>query len=67
MPPNRITAILKDERGITGDTAIRLGLYFNMEARFWLNLQSEYDARIAERDLLPAIKQRIRPLNLNAA
>jgi addiction module HigA family antidote len=67
VPTSRISDIVNGKRPITVDTAIRLGLYFNMEARFWLNLQSEYDARVAERDLAPAIKPRIRPLNLKAA
>lgn len=38
VPPNRDTAILKDERGITGDTAIRLGTFFQTSAEFWMNL-----------------------------
>jgi addiction module HigA family antidote len=37
VPPNRITAILKDERGTTGDTAIRLGTFFKTSAEFWMN------------------------------
>lgn len=67
VPTSRISDIVNGKRPITVDTAIRLGLYFNMEARFWLNLQAEYDARIAERELLPAIRPRIRPLNLKPA
>lgn len=39
VPPNRITAILKDERGITEDTAIRLATFFKTSAEFWTNLQ----------------------------
>ena|SRR3990167_2458705 len=39
----RINEIIHGERAITADTAIRLGLYFKMEAKFWLNLQSHYD------------------------
>lgn len=67
VPTSRISDIVNGKRPITVDTALRLGLYFNMEARFWLNLQSEYDTRVAERELLPAIKPRIRPHNLKAA
>ncbi|WP_338016867.1 HigA family addiction module antitoxin [Noviherbaspirillum saxi] len=62
VPTSRISEIANGKRPITVDTAVRLGVYFNMEPRFWLNLQSEYDVRIAERDLLPEIKGRIRPL-----
>src|SRR5687768_1342365 len=62
VPTSRISEVVNGKRPITVDTAVRLGVYFNMEARFWLNLQSEYDVRMAERDLLPEIKGRIRPL-----
>jgi addiction module HigA family antidote len=59
VPPNRITAILKDERGITGDTAIRLGTFFRTTAEFWLNLQMTYDLRNAEKALPAKAKKRI--------
>jgi addiction module HigA family antidote len=42
VPPNRITAILKDESGFTGDTAIRPGTLFKTSAEFWMNLQMTY-------------------------
>jgi addiction module HigA family antidote len=48
VPPNRITLIVKGQRGITGDTALRLGRWFGTSAQFWLNLQSAYDIRLAE-------------------
>ena len=51
VPANRITAILRDERGITGDTAIRLGTFFKMSPEFWMNLQMTYDLRNAEKAL----------------
>ncbi len=62
VPTSRISEIINGKRPITVDTAMRLGVYFKMEPRFWLNLQSEYDVRIAERELIPEIKSRIRPL-----
>ena len=43
VPANRITAILRAERSITADTAVRLGRYFGTGAAFWMNLQSQYD------------------------
>ncbi|HZK77019.1 MAG TPA: HigA family addiction module antitoxin [Candidatus Kapabacteria bacterium] len=49
VPANRITEILNAERAITGDTALRLAHYFSTSAEFWLNLQSIYDLRIAEK------------------
>lgn len=67
VPTSRISEIANGKRPITVDTAVRLGVYFNMESRFWLNLQAEYDVRMAERDLLPEIKGRIRPLNYQSA
>lgn len=39
VPPNRVAAILNGEQGITADTALRLGRYFDTTAQFWLNLQ----------------------------
>ena len=61
VPTSRISEIVNGHRPITVDTAVRLGLYFNMEARFWINLQSEYDIRVAEAQLVPEIRGRIRP------
>ncbi len=49
VPPNRITQIIHGRRGITGDTALRLGHWFRTSAEFWLNLQTAYDLRLAER------------------
>jgi addiction module HigA family antidote len=48
VPPNRITAILKGQRSISGDTALRLAHFFGTSAEFWLNLQSLYDLRLAQ-------------------
>lgn len=62
VPTSRISEIVNGHRPITIDTAMRLAVFFNMEARFWLNLQAEYDVRNAEATLLPSIKSRIRPL-----
>ena len=59
VPPNRITAILKNERGITGDTAIRLGAFFKTSAEFWMNLQMTYDLRNAEKALPARVRKSI--------
>ncbi len=48
VPANRITGILHGTRGITADTALRLGQYFETTAAFWMNLQQIYDLRRAE-------------------
>jgi addiction module HigA family antidote len=42
VPPNRVTQIIHGRRGITGDTALRLGPWFGTSAQFWLNLKSAY-------------------------
>lgn len=47
VPQNRISQIIRGKRSITGDTALRLGHWFQTSAEFWLNLQSAYDLRVA--------------------
>ena len=46
VPPRRINEIVHGKRGITADTALRLGRYFGTSARFWLNLQARYDLEV---------------------
>lgn len=60
VPASRISEVVNGHRPITADTAIRLGLFFNMEPRFWMNLQSEYDMRMAMRSSVTKIMPRIR-------
>jgi addiction module HigA family antidote len=60
VPPSRISEIVNAQRPITADTAIRLGIFFGIESRFWLNLQTEYDIRVNERALRKKITSRIR-------
>ena len=67
VSPSRISEIVHGTRPITADTALRLGLFFGMEPRFWLNLQTEYDMRIAKRDLTEKITPRIRVFHKLAA
>jgi antitoxin HigA-1 len=56
VPTNRVTQILNGTRSITGDTALRLGHFFSTSPQFWLNLQTLYDVRIAERKAGKAIR-----------
>lgn len=49
VPTNRVTGILNGQRAITGDTALRLGHFFGTTAEFWLNLQSLYELRLAQK------------------
>lgn len=48
VPPRRINEIVHGKRGITADTALRLGRYFGVEPQFWLNLQTRYELELAE-------------------
>lgn len=47
VPPRRINEIVHGKRGITADTALRLGRYFSIDPQFWLNLQSQYELDLA--------------------
>ena len=60
VPPSRISDIVNGARPITADTALRLGLFFSMEPRYWLNLQTEYDMRMVLRESGESIAPRIR-------
>jgi len=51
VPANRITAILKGNRTITADTALRISRFFGTTPEFWLNLQSAYDLKIAKQTI----------------
>jgi addiction module HigA family antidote len=50
VPGNRISDIVRRRRAVSADTAIRLGKYFDVDPRFWLNLQSAYDLSLAENE-----------------
>src|SRR5438105_8485669 len=57
---NRIADIVNNRRRITADTALRLSLYFGNSAAFWMSLQTNYDLKLARRDLTPDVEQRIK-------
>lgn len=59
VPPRRINEIVHGKRAITADTALRLGRFFNMEAQFWMNLQSRYDLEVARQDLSERLNQEV--------
>jgi addiction module HigA family antidote len=59
VPSNRISAILKAERGVSGDTALRLGAFFNTSPEFWMNLQMTYDLRKAEKAMPERVRSKI--------
>jgi addiction module HigA family antidote len=55
VPPNRVSQIINGKRAITGDTALRLGHWFQTSPQFWLNLQTAYDLRLADQEAGKAI------------
>jgi len=62
VPVTRISEIVRGNRGITADTALRLALFFGTSSELWLGLQVEYDLRVARRDLTPDLQKRIIPM-----
>jgi addiction module HigA family antidote len=61
VPSGRVTDILNARRSISADTAVRLARYFGNSAQFWLDLQSQYDIALVERDGGDDIARRVRP------
>lgn len=61
VPTNRVSQIVKGKRAITADTALRLGAYFGVSPELWLNLQADYEMRVAQRHHGDAIRRRVRP------
>ena len=49
IPPLRLSEVVRGRRGVSGDTAIRLGRYFSMTPKFWINLQTRHDLDVAYR------------------
>ena len=63
VPATRISAIVNQSRGITADTALRLGRYFSTTSEFWMNLQSHYDLDVASDASRKEIERSVRPRN----
>jgi addiction module HigA family antidote len=61
VPVTRISEIVRERRGITADTALRLARYFNMTPEFWMRLQMDYDLESAADAEQAAIREEIRP------
>jgi len=61
LSPSRIGDIVLERRGVTADTAVRLGRYFRNSAQFWLDLQGQYDIGVVEREKGAEITRRVRP------
>ncbi|MEJ7667435.1 MAG: HigA family addiction module antitoxin [Casimicrobiaceae bacterium] len=60
VPSNRISEIVNGKRAITADTALRLGKYFGVAPEIWLDLQSDYELRVARRGVWPMAEPRVR-------
>jgi len=67
VPVTRIAEIVRERRGVTPDTALRLARYFNTSARFWLNLQTAYDLEVAEDELAQSIDREVSPVTFSPA
>jgi len=65
VPATRIGEIVNERRGITADTALRLGRYFHMSAEFWMNAQSHYDLENVRFQIEKKVIQRIKPAPLD--
>ena len=63
VPSGRVTDILNGRRGISADTAVRLGRYFGNSPQFWLDLQGRYDIGVVEREKGAEIARRVRPVD----
>jgi addiction module HigA family antidote len=61
VPANRITDILRQKRGITADTALRLARCFGTTADYWMNLQKAYELRLAEQTVRKEISKTVKP------
>lgn len=61
-PLARVNAIVHGRQGITADMALRLSRYFGTTAQFWMNLQSRYALKVAERENGPKIEKKVRPI-----
>jgi len=59
VPANRLTEIIRGQRAISAETALRLGRYFGTGAAFWMNLQGNYDLALAEREFGERISQEV--------
>ncbi len=62
VPYSRLREIVDGKRGVSADTALRLERYFGSEAQGWLNLQTAYDLRVAEKAVAEQIQKEIEPL-----
>lgn len=65
--PARVHEIVRGQRGISAETALRLSAYFKTTAEFWMNLQARYDLKVAEQTYGKAIRKSVKPIEAKAA
>lgn len=63
VTPSRINEIVREERPVTTETALRLGRFFDTTPEFWMNLQQAYDLRTVPKPLLKEVEKDIKPLH----
>ena len=56
VPPNRVSQLIAGKRSVTGDTALRFGHWFGVEPQFWMNLQTQYDLAMVDKETGAAIR-----------
>ena len=62
LPQTRIADIVKGRRSITAETALRFARFFGTSPQFWMNLQGEYDLRVAQRKLAKRVEREVEPV-----
>lgn len=61
VPVTRVSEIVRERRGITIETAMRLGQYFGTTTDFWINMQTSWELALANKELLPRIRAEVQP------
>ena len=67
VPRTRIERVANEETGITGDTAVRLAVFFGTTPEFWMNLQISYDLKQAEAEVGARVEREVQPMQAEAA
>ena len=67
VPATRVGAIVKGERAVTADTALRLARFFSTSPEFWMNMQTRYELDVAEDEFLARIVREVHPREITAA
>jgi antitoxin HigA-1 len=65
VPARRVSEIMRERRGLSGEIVLRLARYFRVSPRFWMPVQTQYDLDVAEDSLAAAIRREVRPAQRN--